>query len=109
MNDRNTKQSLGLALITLMVFAAAPCAADQKVSLFDPFALTSESVVVADSTPGMQLSEFVLLTGQSSPAGNLANEMPRPTVNLRGVKIRIPQRPALRSSFSRTQFGANMW
>jgi len=107
MDGRNKKLRLGLALIVLTAFVAVPTMADEKVSLFNPFSMQSQTVVVADA-PIVLLNDLLLITG--SDAGKLSADDPRPTISLRGQEIRIPSRPNLRSSFSRfPAFGANAW
>jgi len=101
---------LGLALIVLVAFVAAPSMADQKVNLFNPFTLQSKSVVAADSSPSVGLADLFLLASGSTASGSLANDDPRPTISLRGQEIRIASRPNLRSSFSRfPDFSASSW
>ena len=99
MSERSKRLRLGLALIVSVVLAAVPCMGDQKLSLFNPFTLQTETVVAADSTPSVQLSDLLLLA-DGVAGGALGDEDVRPTLSLRGQNIRIPSRPSLRSAFS---------
>lgn len=108
MDVKNKRMRLGLTLIVLVAFAAVPSMADQKVSLFNPFTLQSETVVAADSTPSVALNDLLILAAGSTPS-TLADGDPRPTVSLRGVEIRIPQRSNLRSSYSKIPYAASIW
>jgi|SaaInl7_200m_RNA_FD_contig_21_285138_length_1041_multi_15_in_0_out_0_2 hypothetical protein len=109
MDGRFKRMRIGLALIVLVTFVAMPSMADEKVSLFNPFSLQSKTVVVSDSTPSTLLSDFLLLAAGDSANGRLGNADPRPTISLRGQEIRIPQRPNLRSSYSRVPYAASVW
>ena len=106
--DGRIKKRLGLALLVLVTLVAAPSMGDQKVSLFNPFTLEIKTVVAADSTPSVVLNDLLLLGG---PVGStLSDGDPRPTMTLRGIEIRFPQRPNLRSSHSRfPPFAASTW
>ena len=106
MNERKVISRLALTLAVMLL--AAPSMADQKVTLFNPFTLQSETVIAADSTPSVQLLDLLLLAEGDSTA--LTDGDPRPTVSLRGNEIRIPQRPRLRSAFSTfPPFAASIW
>ena len=108
MDEKNERLRLGLALIVLLALLAVPSMGDQKVNLFNPFTLQSKSVVAADSTPSVVLNDLMLLAGNTG--ATLADGELRPTVSLRGQNIRIPQRPNLRSAFSRfPPFDASIW
>ena len=109
MNIRTRRKSFGLALMTLVMLFAMPSVAQQKVSLFNPFTLQSKDVIASDSNPFLSPADFLLLAGGTAPTGRLAGEGPRPTISLRGVEVRIPQRPSLRSAFSKTPFAADLW
>jgi len=107
MDGRIKRIRLGLALIVLVTFVAVPSMADEKVSLFNPFSLQSRTVVVADSAPSVGM---LLLAAESAADGRLSDGDPRPTISLRGQKVRIPSRPNLRSAYSRTPaFDASIW
>ena len=99
---------LTCALLLAVVVISVPSMGDQKVALFNPFTLQSETVIAADSTPSVQLADLLLLAeGGSTP---LTDEDPRPSITLRGNEIRIPQRPSLRSAFSTfPPFAASIW
>ena len=108
MDGRSKRMRIGLALVVLVTFVSMSSMADEKVSLFNPFSLQSKTVVVSDSTPSTLLSDLLLLADGGS-AGRLGAEDARPTINLRGQEIRIPQRPNLRSSYSRVPYAASVW
>lgn len=110
MDEASKRMRLGLALVVLIAFVAAPSTADQKVSLFNPFTLQSKTVVAADSSPSIELGDLMLLASGNDANGSLGAQDPRPTLSLRGQEIRIPSRPNLRSSFSRfPQFASSIW
>lgn len=105
---RTKRLVLRFALVMTLAFVTVPSMGDQKVSLFNPFSLESITVVAADSTPSVQLADLLLLAEGTAPS-TLGDDGQRPTVSLRGVEIRIPQRANLRSSFSKTPFAASIW
>ncbi len=109
MDVKTKRMGFGLTLLVLAAFVAVPSGADQKVSLFNPFTLQSKSVVAADSAPSGALGDFLLLAARSAAKGRLGAGDPRPTIRLRGQEIRIPQRPNLRSSYSRIPYAASIW
>jgi hypothetical protein len=110
MDVKAKRMRLGFTLVVVLVaFVAMPCMGDQKVNLFNPFTLQSKSVIAADSTPSVGLGDFLLLAAGNATNGTLGAGDPRPTISLRGVEIRIPQRPSLRSSYSITPFSASIW
>jgi hypothetical protein len=108
MTERKTRLRLALALIILVASAAAPSLGDQKVSLFNPFTLQSKAVVAASSTPNVALNDLLLLS-LGTTTSTLADGNPRPTISLRSVEIRIPQRADLRSAYSRIPYAGTLW
>ena len=109
MDVKTKRMRLGLTLIVLVTLVALPSMGDQKVILFNPFTLQTTSVVAADSSPSVGLDDLLLLADGNNAVSTLAADDPRPTISLRDVEIRIPQRPNLRSSYSKIPFASNLW
>jgi hypothetical protein len=109
MDVKTKRMRLGLSLMVLVAFVAVPSMGDQKVSLFKPFTLQTTSVVAADSSPSVGLSDFLLLVAGNAASGQLSAGDPRPTISLTSAAIRIPQKPNLRSAYSKVPYAVGVW
>ena len=108
MDGRSKRKRLVVTLLVFVALIAVPSMGDQKISLFNPFTMQSKTVT-ATSAPSVGLDDLMLLGGPTTVSSKLSDGDPRPTISLRGVKIRIPQRPNLRSAYSRIPYAASVW
>ena len=101
MNVRNTgcmKTKLGLIVVVLTANTAVlGVVRAEKANPFNPFTLQGTSVVTAMNRPSVEVQPRVMLSDWFAKDIRLTQAPLRPTIALRGFKIRIPVRPALRS------------
>jgi hypothetical protein len=100
MNVRNTgcmRTKLGLIVIVLTAHTVVSGRSTEKANPFNPFTLQGTSVVMAIDSPSVEVQPRVMLSDWFVTDARLTQAPLRPTIALRGFKIRIPVRPALRS------------
>jgi len=92
------RAKLGLIVVVLTANTAVlGVVRAEKVSPFNPFTLQRTNVVTALNRPSVEVQPRVMLSDWFARDTRLTQAPLRPTVALRGYKIRIPVRPALRS------------